>query len=439
MNKEKPNVLWIFTDQHRGQAMSCAGDPNVETPNLDRLANEGVHFTNAYSSTPVCTPFRACLYTGQYITTHGTLSNHYPLLPKYPILPEIMQENGYHTSHMGKWHLSGGCFGHHFVSQYFRPGWDDWLGWECQHLNNYFDTEYSVNTSPAILHTNKYQTDWLADRTIEWIEKQPQDRPWFHVVSIEPPHPPCIAPDEYMEAYKDRELQFHPNFQMDHPRRDQHEKILRGYYAQIKNIDDNIGRMIDTLEKSGQLDNTIILYFADHGDMMGSHGMMGKCKPEEESSKIPLIIRYPKLISKGRKTNALISAVDIMPTLLGLLDIPTPSNVDGDDLSSTACGQDDCGAGIVYLQYEGFGFPERPEHIWRAVRSGDWLYTYTFLDGPTQLFNLESDPYQINNLINSSEYKPIRKELREKMQEKADKIGDNFFQRSNPKEGDLSD
>ena len=425
MVRERLNVLWIMTDQHRGQAMGCAGDPNVETPNLDRLAKEGVRFSRAYTNTPLCTPSRACLYTGQYITTHGALSNHYPVLPRQPVLAEIMRDNGYRTSHFGKWHMAGGCFGQHFVSPYFRPGWDDWTGWECQH-QDYFCTSYSRGTSPAIRKTNKYQTDWLADQTIEWLKAQRRSRPWFHVVSIEPPHDPYVAPDEYMAAFRESALQFRPNVPLDHPIRDEGSSAIRGYYAQIRNIDDNIGRVIGALEETGQFDQTIIFYFSDHGDMMGSHGRMGKSRPEEESSNIPLIVRHPNH-PRGGTADALIGSIDIMPTLQGLLEIPVPPSVEGQDFSDTVRGDNDKGADAVYLQYEGFGFVEQAQEKWRAIRSGPWSYACTQGGQPMQLFDLDSDPYQVTNLVDSPDYQPVRAELQEAIEKKAFEIGDPFF------------
>jgi arylsulfatase A-like enzyme len=193
----KPNVLWIFTDQHRGQAMSCAGDPNIETPNLDRLGREGIRFSNAYSNTPICTPARANVYTGQYITSHGALANHCPLLPnRGPQMAQVMSDAGYKTCHYGKWHLCGGSAGQHYVSPYFRPGWREWIGWECMHAiagaGTYYDSAYCEGVENVIkLHRiDKFQPDWLTDRTIEWLGKQTPGQPWFHVVSIETPHSP---------------------------------------------------------------------------------------------------------------------------------------------------------------------------------------------------------------------------------------------------------
>ena len=152
MSIRRPNVLWIFSDQHRASATGCYGDPNIETPHLDRLAREGIRFTNAYSNTPLCSPFRACLYTGQYITTHGVTSLFRPLLPaQQPELPEVLREGGYHTSHMGKWHLGGGDCPTHYVSPYFRPGWDEWLGWENSNVP--MATTYSTGHHPHPVRT----------------------------------------------------------------------------------------------------------------------------------------------------------------------------------------------------------------------------------------------------------------------------------------------
>ena len=272
-------------------------------------------------------------------------------------------------------------------------------------------------------------TDWLTDRTIEWLDRRPRGRPWFHVVSSEPPHPPSVAPEPYMAAYRGRELQHRRNFPLDHPRRGQFERSLRGYYAQIKNIDDNVGRLLDALERSGLLDETIVCYLSDHGDFMGSHGRMSKERPEEESANIPLIVRYPPGIPAGRTSDALIGGVDIMPTLLGLLGIPAPPTVEGRDLSATVRGIDDSGAEHVYIQYEHCIYPEDPRLVWRALRTGPWSFTCTLLDGPTQLFNLSADPYQMDNLIDSPEHRAERDRLLGRMRRIAAEIGDDFFDR----------
>ncbi|MEW6356500.1 MAG: sulfatase [Planctomycetota bacterium] len=439
MSKKQPNILWIFSDQHRAHAIGCYGDPNIETPNLDRLAREGIRFTNAYSNTPLCSPFRASLYTGQYISTHGVISLFRPLLPeKQPELAEALRRNGYHTSHMGKWHLSGGDCPCHFVSPYFRPGWDDWLGWE--NSNDFLNTTYSIGDHPhPVRRLEGYQTDALTDLTVEWLREHADSGPWFHVMSIEPPHGampqlypdnPNFAPEPYMAMFRGKPLQYRPNFASNHPRRAEFERNLRGYYAQIKNLDDNIGRVIQVLEETHQLDNTVIFYFSDHGDLMGSHGMLHKCRPEEESSNIPLIVRYPVRIPANTVSDALISAVDIMPTLLGFLGIPVPEGVEGQDLSPVLEGRRGKGAELVLMQFESAFFPETPQTAFRAIRTGHWLYSFFLTRGPAQLFNMQNDPYQQANLISSPEAGGIRGELHRMMEAKVAEFGDDFLERA---------
>ena len=424
----RPNVLWIFSDQHRAAAIGCAGDPNLRTPNMDRLAREGVRFANAYSNNPLCSPFRACLFTGQYCTTHGVISNHRPLLPDRPLLAKVMRAAGYHTSYMGKWHISGGCFGHHFVSPYFRPGWDDWLGWE--NANAHYDFEYAVGPSPRIHRVSQYMADWLTDRTIEWLRARPKGPPWFHVVSIEAPHPPNVAPDEYMDRWRDRPLTLRANVPADHPQRADFERRLRAYYAQIENLDDNIGRMLAALEERCELDNTIVFYFSDHGDLIGSHGRMHKSRPEQESVNIPLIVRHPGRVPARGESSALMGGIDLMPSLLGLLGIDVPESVQGCDLSGVLRGRREDGTDCVYIQYEHCIYPERPERVWRALRRGRWAYTRTLLDGPTQLFDLEADPHELSNLIGTPRHAAVQASLDERMRGVAASIGDAFFERS---------
>ena len=429
MAASRPNILWIFSDQHRAQAISSYGDPNIDTPHLDRLGEEGVRFTQAYSTCPLCSPFRACLYRGQYITTHGVTSLFRPMLPTAPTMPEVLRDQGYYTSHMGKWHLSGGDCPCHYVSPYFRPGWDEWLGWE--NSNRPMATAYGVGDHPMPYRVfSRYQTDALTDLTVAWLQDEARQQPWFHVVSIEPPHSPNVAPEPYMAMFRDKPIEFQPNFAFDHPKRAQYEQELRGYYAQIKNLDDNVGRMLRALEDTGQLDDTIVCYFSDHGDMMGSHGRRQKSRPEEESAKMPLLIRYPAAIPPGRASDALVGAVDIMPTLLGLVGAPVPESVEGEDLSAVLRGETEEGAAMALIEYESPFWPEAPDHAFRAVRAGRWLYSYFLTRGPFQLFDLEADPFQMTNLIGDGAAARAQGELHSMLEAKLAEVGDDFLDRA---------
>jgi len=429
MAAPQPNILWIFSDQHRAQAIGSYGAPNIDTPHLDRLGEEGVRFTQAYSTCPLCSPFRACLYRGQYITTHGVTSLFRPLLPTAPSMPEVLRDQGYYTSHMGKWHLSGGDCPCHFVSPYFRPGWDEWLGWE--NSNRPMATAYGVGDHPMPYRVfSRYQIDALTDLTVAWLQEESREQPWFHVVSIEPPHGPNVAPEPHMAMFRNKPLELRPNFALDHPKRAQYEQELRGYYAQIKNLDDNVGRMLQALEDTGQLDDTIVCYFSDHGDMMGSHGRRQKSRPEEESANIPLLVRYPRSVPAGRVSDALIGAVDIMPTLLSLVGAPVPESVEGEDLSAVLRGETEKGADMALIEYESPFWPETPHQAFRAVRAGRWLYSYFLTQGPHQLFDLDADPFQLDNLIGSGAAAQSQAELHSMLEAKLTEVGDDFLIRA---------
>lgn len=427
---KRPNVLMIFSDQHRPQSMSCYGDENLETANLDRLADEGIRFTNAYSNTPICSPFRACLYTGQHMTTHGLHCLYKPLHPhRQPMLPSVLRDAGYHTSHMGKWHMTGGDCPSHFVSPYFRPGWDEWLGWD--NSNEPFATEYGVGprTKPH-LTLPTYQTDAITNLTVQWLEHYDRDEPFFHVMSIEPPHPPNVAPEDYMALYRGRDLVLRPNFDRDCERAGEYVERLRGYYAQIANLDANVGRVLAALEEQGYADDTVVLYLSDHGDMLGSHGLLQKGFPEEESARIPLIIRWPGRIPAGAVTDGLVSSVDLMPSLLGILGIDIPDSVEGWDLSPLWRGETTVGKKDVLIQFDRTHFDYTVDHSchYRAIRFGKWKYSIDFTQGPNKLFNLDEDPYEMSNLIHRAETRVVRGELHERLVARLDALGDSFLQ-----------
>jgi arylsulfatase A-like enzyme len=194
------------------------------------------------------------------------------------------------------------------------------------------------------------------------------------------------------------------------PQREKHLMALRSYYAQIANLDDNVGRMMTALEETGQLDDTIVIYFSDHGDLMGSHGMTGKSRPEEESSNIPLLIRYPRLVPQGLVSDAYISGVDLMPTLLGLIGVDIPHGVEGSNLGETVMGKRMEGADSVLLQYEHSRFPTTMDAAFRSILVDNWSYT-CFAKGPATMFHLPDDPYQLDNLIDDPHFAEIRLSL----------------------------
>ncbi len=422
---DKKNVLWIFSDQHRGQAMSCSGCSNVETPNLDSLAGEGVRFTHTYSISPLCSPFRASVYTSQYIHQHGVGSLHRPIDKGILMLPEVFKANGYHTVHLGKWHLSGGAAPSHFVAPCFRPGWDTWIGWE--NSNRPFNTQYAEGNYPMPLKTlSGYQTDSLTDLAIDQLNSMEEESPWFMVVSIEPPHDPHVTTESYMRDYDDREISFRDNVP-DCWKTSENITKSKGYYAQIKNLDDNIGRLIDTLKSNGQYDNTIIFYFSDHGDFMGSHNRVQKFYAEEESSNIPFIIRYPGEIISPSVSENLISSIDIPTTTLGLVGMDIPDSMKGNDYSEQIFGQNISGRQEVLIELNSWFDDDDLEYSYRALRTNDYLIIKARKDSNCRLYDMIRDPYQTKNLYWENECSSIRNDLETRLKRKLVDIGDDFY------------
>ncbi len=422
------NILWLFSDEHRGQAMHCAGDPNIDTTNLDALAAAGTRFARTYSVSPLCAPFRAGVYTGQYIHQHGVGCLHRPICSGTPVLPMLMQAGGYHTIHIGKWHLSGGAAPSHFVAPCFRPGWDEWFGWE--NSNRPFETTYTTGAAPFMKKLNGYQTDACTNLANEFLDRATEsEKPWFMVLSVEPPHDPHIAPPEYMAQFADKELSFRPNVP-EGWKTEANIAKMRGYYAQIKNLDDNIGRIFAKLKETGQDENTIIFYFSDHGDYMGSHGRSAKFFAQEESANIPLIIRHPDATRKGVVSDALISSLDIPATTLafaGLADAKSAQSfAQGQDLTPLLCDDAARLHDDILIELDSFFDDGDPFYRYRALRTSDYLYVNAPLPERCMLYDMTADPYQLNNLYGKASHKEKQDALHQTLAARLAECGDDY-------------
>ena len=441
MNK-RPNVLWIFSDEHRAQAMSCRGDVNIETTYMDLLAQYGCRYDRAYSAAPLCAPFRASLMTGKYLNEHGVISLHVPLVNQ-KLISETMQEYGYRTTYYGKWHLSGGAAPNHFVSKFFCKGFDEFVGWE--NSNRFFDTHYFRDTDEnpqAYRVMKKYQTDELTDLAIEGLKKNiKSEKPWFQIVSYEAPHPPAVgrqdleeysrayAPKEYLDQFQECDIVLRPNVTGSVEELEQIKTMHKAYYAAIKNLDDNIGRLYEYLKQEKELDNTIIFYFSDHGDFWGSHGRYGKCRAEEESSNIPMIIHWPNGICAGQVKKELFSSVDIFPTLCGLLNVPIPTYCSGMDLSYQMTAGEGGPRKNVLIQGERTFYSSAAEkERYRALVLDEYKYIYYRQEKKEVLFHLKSDPYETNNLAQQSEYKELCCYLKNQLMQQLQAVSDDFFE-----------
>ena len=407
---KKPNVVFVFGDQWRGQATGYAGDVNVQTPHLDTLASQSARFTRAVSGQPVCTPYRACFLTGQYPMTHGVFMNDVCLDPDATTLAKVFGAAGYDTSYIGKWHLDG-----HGRSNFIPPerqqGFDYWRALECTH--DYNNSRYYTEDDPTPRYWEGYDAIAQTRDAQRYIREHDSDNPFLLVLSWGPPHDPYhTAPKEYRDRVTPETITLRDNVPADY--RDEARNMLAGYYAHCAALDDCIGDLLETLETEGIADDTLFVFTSDHGDLLGSHGARNKQQPYAESIMVPFLLRYPAALGReGRDFNTLFNVPDIMPTLLGLADIPIPDTVEGTDFSAalrTGDSPDVESALILCPAPFGQWSRDRGGREYRGVYTDRYTYTRD-LNGPWLLFDNEADPYQLNNLANNPDYAAIQSQL----------------------------
>jgi len=438
-NAKKANVIWIIGDQHRGQALSCMGDINVNTPNIDLLAIYGVNFTQARSGYPLCCPFRGSMLTSKY--PHNCVTGHeYRMNPQQSTIAHVFNDCGYDTAYFGKWHLDGykednGRAAHHIVPCGARGGFKKWLGYENN--NSQWDCwiHGNINEGEVNYRLEGYETDSLTDIFIDYLKGKSdntKEDPFFAVLSVQPPHNPYAAPAEFMQKHHPSKIHLRPNVPDVSIITDKAQTDMAGYYAQIENLDYNIGRIMQFLKESNLLYNTHVIYFSDHGDMHGSHGQFKKTYPYEESVRIPFIIGGAGMEYAPFKTDnshALVNHVDIAPTTLGLCNIPVPEWMEGFDYSGYRMiknnnnDEPDC----VYIEsILPTHHHDSVEYPWRGIITNDnWKYV-CFENMHWLLFNLNDDPYERINLAYNPKYARERTFLLKKIKQHAKKHNDEF-------------
>jgi arylsulfatase A-like enzyme len=445
VNKEnsKPNILFIFADQLRYDSLGSSGNKVIKTPNLDRLASEGAALDNAFSCCPICSPYRAQILTGRYAHKNGVIQNDYEMHTNQITYPQKMNEAGYRTAHIGKWHLGRGPY-----TKERRYGFDYMYAYNCDHI--YYNVEYFENEKGPI-KTKDWSPEVETSKALEFMKRhlcEFPDRPFSLHLGYAPPHNNTdnmysestynhgryqVYPQEY-NIYSPDEVPMSPNVPT--PLAEFARKEIADYYGNITALDDQVGRILEYLDKSGLRDNTIVVFTSDHGDHLRSHGYgvtgdlwmhpskrINKATPYEEAVHIPFIMRYPKMIKEGERPQIMFNSVDVMPTLLGLCEIDIPEGVQGHDLSHTMRGESGYEPDSVYMQILGRGWHNRTigTEIWRAVRTSRWTYTRFLpmenIETNTWLFDRETDPYELNNLSGLDEYSDIESGLEKRLKQ----------------------
>jgi arylsulfatase A-like enzyme len=423
-SRNRPNVVLVFADQWRAQAVGYAGAPNVQTPNLDALARDSVRFSSAVANCPVCSPYRASLITGQYPLTHGVFTNDVHLEHNVPSIADAFRDAGYDTAYIGKWHLNDrGRLA--FVPPEDRQGFDFWRAMECTHQYN--ASHYYADTD-EMLAWDGYDAAAQTRCAEDYLRRHDSTRPFFFVLSWGPPHNPYhTAPERFRSLYDPQRLALRPNI----PESDaaKAREDLAGYYAHCSALDACLGDLLATLDDTGLADDTLFVFTSDHGDMHGSHGGWRKQWPYDESVLVPFLLRAPAhLAGKPREIDAPLGAVDIMPTLLELCGIDVPRSVEGlsfAPLLRGAAGAPTDAALIACYHPFSEWWRDRGGREYRGLRTARNTYVRT-LDGPWLLFDNHADPFQLDNLCGRAEHAELQAALDRRLADILRAQGDEF-------------
>jgi arylsulfatase A-like enzyme len=438
-SKQLPNIIYIFSDEHRGQAMSHMGDENVKTPVMDRLAREGVSFSRAYANCPVCTPSRGTVFSGRHAHCGPVSTFTETWKAAFPSTAHCMRKLGYHTAHYGKWHCGLTTdqvseqsretpLGHPSrrctrTPERHRAGFQDWFA--SEYGGELWEPYYYRNNEIEPVKLEGYDTDVLTDETIKYIEEYDRDDPLFMVMSPLAPHFPLDA-DEKWKRWDPEKLKVRKNFRESILEKEPAlRERLANYYAMIENLDWNIGRLVEAVQNTKGFENTLIIYFSDHGDFAGSHGMgFTKLHPQEESISIPAIFHWPGVIPETGNNDNMFSLVDLQATVLGLVGQEKPSCDQGTDYSPELMGRGFDAPEYVLLEMSGPPHNNLMHTEWRGITSKEWKYAM-YENRDEVLFDLVNDPYEMTNLAAAMPEKTA--EMRKVLVEELRKTNEPFF------------
>jgi len=449
---QRPHVIYILSDEHFGGAMGHMGDANVRTPNMDRMAAEGVSFERAYANCPVCTPSRGTIFSGRHAHA-GPVQFFFDVFKaSAPSTATMLRAAGYHTAYFGKWHC-GVVHDQepslvrerreeytrwpHRTPEYHRAGFQDWYGFEIN--NAPFKGFYYHQDEANPRAMEGYQTDFLTNLAIDYLRAYDREQPLFLALSVEPPHFPLEAPEAF-ERFDPDALETPPNFADSAEMRAQ----LATYYAMVENLDWNIGRLVGALDNLPDFrDNRLTVYFSDHGDYMGARGAINRKEhPHENSVRIPAIFHWPEQIpAQGRRDGLLFSLVDMLPTTLGLLGLEAPGHCQGSDFSDALRGEQAfSGPEAVLLEMSGVPRWTLDSLDWRGLVSSRWKYAF-YETGHELLFDLENDPFEMANLVgvDPETCSAMRRKLLELLAESREPYFDVLIENGAPVEGPALD
>jgi N-acetylglucosamine-6-sulfatase len=438
--KAKPrNIVFVLSDDHRYDFMSFMDQaPDfLETPNMDRMAKQGAHLTNVFVSTSLCSPSRASILTGQYMHNHKIVDNQRPAPEGTVFFPQYLQKVGYQTAFVGKWHM-----GHDHDAP--RPGFDHWVSFKGQ--GKYFDPTLNINNKRQ--NFKGYTTDVLTDQVLDWLKDgRDTDKPFLMYLSYKAVHYPFQPADRYKDRYEkdkvprpetmantERNYQTQPHWVrqrrysihgVDHMETGQYDNdpvpsfddLYRQYCETVHGLDENLGRVLNYLDRSGLSESTLVIYMGDNGFELGEHGFYDKRDAFEESIRVPMLAYAPSLIEPGTKVTQMLQNIDIAPTILAAagLQKPKSAKMDGSSFLPMLKGNSiPWRDHILYEYYWEWNFPATPTVF--AIRNE--RYKYIFYHGVWDhngFYDLQTDPLERHNLINVPAYKSKIDEMKKQL------------------------
>ncbi len=448
---KKPNLVFMFADQLRLQSMGYYGDQRAQTPNIDTLEKECCNLTNAVSGHPVCAPYRASLFTGKYTTSTGMVINEIRISPEHRSFAHVLNDNGYESAYIGKWHMYANEWGNHYdpKNSYIpegpdRLGFDGYFAAYNFHHENYGKCSYYHLNSPEKIYYGGFEPDCQTDMAIEKLkELKESDKPFALFLSIGIPHDPWDEFNCDPEAYKrfeNTEFELPENYLPENdPHADDWAKLspterqslpywMKGYYSMAAKVDDNVGKMVDAIESLGLSDDTIFIFTSDHGELFGAHGRRAKNIFYEEAVRVPFLMKWGDKLPKG-ENKLCINTVDLMPTLLSMMGMKEdiPSEVEGLDLSAAITDKEaeNMPEGSLMM---GTGATAKWEdgHEWRAYRTQRYTYATYLLDSQELFFDNISDPLQMNDLSKDPEYQDEMARVKALMHAEMERVNDKF-------------
>jgi arylsulfatase A-like enzyme len=433
---ETPNIVFILSDDHRYDFMSFMGKPKfLETPNMDKMAKEGAHIQNAFVTTALCSPSRASLLTGMFSHRHGVVDNDSPVPENNVFFPEYLQQHGYETAFIGKWHMGS-------ISDEPRKGFDKWISFKGQGVYN----NPLLNIDGKQVQREGYTTDILTEYAVEYL-KQKKDsgtkKPFFLYLSHKAVHAEFIPAERHKEKYKNEKIEYpdtmantEENF-ADKPNwvREQRygwhgvdymyhgelgvdfDGFFKLYCETLLALDEGIGSVLNALEETGLNKSTIVFYMGDNGFSLGEHGLIDKRQMYEESMHVPLLAYSPAYIKPGMKISELVQNIDIAPTILELAGIKTPHQMDGKSFVPLLKGEKvEWRDSVFYEYFWERPFPHTPTVF--GIRTKKYKYmTYHGIWDIDELYDIENDPEEKHNLIKNPGHQALIKELNKKVYE----------------------